>query len=72
MSKRYVAMDAFRFHYLIIFIGTQSLVPVKTDSVKLCFLYGKICAIDRFPTIDTSHNRAAKRSQFHSLAITSS
>ncbi|KAF9804559.1 hypothetical protein SFRURICE_014467 [Spodoptera frugiperda] len=36
----------------IIFIGTHCLALVETDSAKLCFLYGKMCAID------TSHTRA--------------
>ncbi|KAF9816554.1 hypothetical protein SFRURICE_010713, partial [Spodoptera frugiperda] len=35
----------------IIFIGTHSLL-VEMDSAKLCFLYGKIRAMDGFPTID--------------------
>ncbi|KAF9823381.1 hypothetical protein SFRURICE_006594 [Spodoptera frugiperda] len=44
---------------LIIFIGTSSSALVKTDSAKICFLYGKMRAVDGFPTIDTSHTRAA-------------
>ncbi|KAF9821526.1 hypothetical protein SFRURICE_014290 [Spodoptera frugiperda] len=32
---------------------------VETDSVKLCFLYDNMRAMDGFPTIDTSHTRAA-------------
>ncbi|KAF9804552.1 hypothetical protein SFRURICE_014460 [Spodoptera frugiperda] len=30
----------------MIFIGTHSIVLVETDSDKLCFSYGKICAMD--------------------------
>ncbi|KAF9800868.1 hypothetical protein SFRURICE_003203 [Spodoptera frugiperda] len=43
---------------LVILIDTHSLALVKMDSVKLCFLYGKMHAMDGFPTIDTSHTRA--------------
>ncbi|KAF9824341.1 hypothetical protein SFRURICE_003453 [Spodoptera frugiperda] len=42
-----------------IFIGTHSLALVETDSAKLCFLYGKMCAMNAFPTIDTWHTRVA-------------
>uniref|UniRef100_A0A2H1WT09 SFRICE_017683 n=1 Tax=Spodoptera frugiperda TaxID=7108 RepID=A0A2H1WT09_SPOFR len=39
----YVAVDTFGFQPpSIIFIGTQSLALVKTDSAKLYFLYGKM------------------------------
>ncbi|KAF9787600.1 hypothetical protein SFRURICE_001652 [Spodoptera frugiperda] len=30
----------------IIFIGTHNLALVEPDSAKLCFLYGKMCAMD--------------------------
>ncbi|KAF9798459.1 hypothetical protein SFRURICE_012487, partial [Spodoptera frugiperda] len=44
---------------LIIFIGTHRLALVETGSTKICFLYGKMRAMDGFPTIDTSHTRVA-------------
>ncbi|KAF9808040.1 hypothetical protein SFRURICE_017212 [Spodoptera frugiperda] len=44
----------------IIFIGTHSLALVETDSAKLCFSYGKMRAMDTFPTINTSHTRGAR------------
>uniref|UniRef100_A0A2H1V8L3 SFRICE_017065 n=1 Tax=Spodoptera frugiperda TaxID=7108 RepID=A0A2H1V8L3_SPOFR len=43
----------------IIFIGTHSLALVETDSVKLGFLYGKVPAMNCFPTINTSHTQTA-------------
>uniref|UniRef100_A0A2H1VSU5 SFRICE_014745 n=1 Tax=Spodoptera frugiperda TaxID=7108 RepID=A0A2H1VSU5_SPOFR len=36
-----------------------SIALVETDSAKYVFLYGKMSAMDGFPTIDTSHTRAA-------------
>ncbi|KAF9822785.1 hypothetical protein SFRURICE_019475, partial [Spodoptera frugiperda] len=39
-------------------IGTHSLVLLETDMAKLCF-YMERCIVDGFPTIDTSHTRAA-------------
>ncbi|KAF9824722.1 hypothetical protein SFRURICE_010329 [Spodoptera frugiperda] len=35
---------------LIVFIGSHCLALVETDSVKLCILYGKMRAMDGFPT----------------------
>ncbi|KAF9814747.1 hypothetical protein SFRURICE_014842 [Spodoptera frugiperda] len=40
-------------------IGKHSLAQVETELAKLYFLYGKMRAMDGFPTIDTSHTRAA-------------
>ncbi|KAF9817134.1 hypothetical protein SFRURICE_013922 [Spodoptera frugiperda] len=37
----------------------HNLALVETDSAKLCFLYRTVRAMDGFPTIDTSYNRAA-------------
>ncbi|KAF9803918.1 hypothetical protein SFRURICE_000456, partial [Spodoptera frugiperda] len=57
-SLCYIARDTFGF--LIIFVNTNSLTLVETDSAKLCFLYGNMgamCANDAFPTIDKSHTR---------------
>ncbi|KAF9812915.1 hypothetical protein SFRURICE_016838 [Spodoptera frugiperda] len=42
----------------IIFIGTHSLAFVKTDSAKLCFRYGKMCAIDHVTTVPPSSLRS--------------
>lgn len=53
----------------IIFLGTcvprniivksyVALALVETDSVKLCFLYAKMRAMDGFATMETSHTRA--------------
>ncbi|KAF9791791.1 hypothetical protein SFRURICE_020190, partial [Spodoptera frugiperda] len=42
----------------IIFIGTHSIALVETDSAKLCFLNRKMRAMDGFPTIDTSREKA--------------
>ncbi|KAF9797688.1 hypothetical protein SFRURICE_017883 [Spodoptera frugiperda] len=49
----------------IIFIGTHSLALVKTDSVKLCFLYRKMRAIYSWEAIrlTRSHTRAAQFSR---------
>ncbi|KAF9823541.1 hypothetical protein SFRURICE_011394 [Spodoptera frugiperda] len=40
-----------------IFIGTHSIALVETDSDKLCFSYGKMCAMDDFPIIDTLYTQ---------------
>uniref|UniRef100_A0A2H1WBW8 SFRICE_006801 n=1 Tax=Spodoptera frugiperda TaxID=7108 RepID=A0A2H1WBW8_SPOFR len=44
---------------LLIDASCVALALVETDSTKLCFIYGKMCAIDGFPTIDISHTGAA-------------
>ncbi|KAF9809883.1 hypothetical protein SFRURICE_002113 [Spodoptera frugiperda] len=49
----YVAMEVFGFHL------SYYLALVETESARLCFLYGKKCAMNGFLTIDTSHTRAA-------------
>ncbi|KAF9800966.1 hypothetical protein SFRURICE_014139 [Spodoptera frugiperda] len=46
------------WHPPIIFIGTPSLALVETDSAKLCVLYGKMCAMVVFSTIDILHTYA--------------
>ncbi|KAF9822372.1 hypothetical protein SFRURICE_017647 [Spodoptera frugiperda] len=55
----------------IIFIGTHSFALVMKDkySANLCFLYEKMCAMDGFPTIDTSHTHELRifLAQLHSL-----
>uniref|UniRef100_A0A2H1W5F0 SFRICE_031584 n=1 Tax=Spodoptera frugiperda TaxID=7108 RepID=A0A2H1W5F0_SPOFR len=38
---------------------THDLALVEMDSTKLCFLYGKMRAMDGFPTIDITYTRAA-------------
>ncbi|KAF9788934.1 hypothetical protein SFRURICE_018510, partial [Spodoptera frugiperda] len=40
---------------------THDLALVEMDSTKLCFLYGKMRAMDGFPTIDITYTRAALR-----------
>ncbi|KAF9794049.1 hypothetical protein SFRURICE_001517 [Spodoptera frugiperda] len=47
----------------IIFNCTHSIALVETNSAKLSFLYGKMCPMDGFPTIDTLHTRAAHLSR---------
>ncbi|KAF9794701.1 hypothetical protein SFRURICE_019579 [Spodoptera frugiperda] len=57
----YVTVNVFCFHpsYSL----AHSLALVETDSAKLCFYMQKsvlwMCAMDGFPTIDTSNTRAA-------------
>ncbi|KAF9797873.1 hypothetical protein SFRURICE_001476 [Spodoptera frugiperda] len=40
-------------------IHTHSVTLVEMDSTKQCFLFGKMLAMDGFPTIDTSYTRTA-------------
>uniref|UniRef100_A0A2H1VHM5 SFRICE_036760 n=1 Tax=Spodoptera frugiperda TaxID=7108 RepID=A0A2H1VHM5_SPOFR len=42
---------------------------VETDSAELCFLYGKMRAMDGFPTVNTSHTRVAHFSLFSVATI---
>ncbi|KAF9799826.1 hypothetical protein SFRURICE_011142 [Spodoptera frugiperda] len=51
----------------IIFIGTLSLALVKTDSAKLCFLYGKMRAIDAYYGIACILELCIFLAQLHSL-----
>uniref|UniRef100_A0A2H1VF05 SFRICE_007286 n=1 Tax=Spodoptera frugiperda TaxID=7108 RepID=A0A2H1VF05_SPOFR len=48
---------------VLYYVAVDALALAETNSAKLCFLYGKMRAMDGYPTIDTSHTRTATYQQ---------
>ncbi|KAF9822782.1 hypothetical protein SFRURICE_019472, partial [Spodoptera frugiperda] len=66
----YVTVDAFGIYQSYSLVPTHSIALVETLSAKLSLLYGKMRAMDGFPTIDTSHIRAAHLPSTHIHIVT--